>query len=745
VPGFTILGVKLKRVGAALLAACAAALVPGTPAWGNHNTTVVVSTGPTGGNGAVSAQFRGASADGSRVFFQSNEQLVAADTDTRMDIYERSGATTTLLSTGAAGGNGLFNASFAANSADGTRVFFRTSEQLVASDTDAAQDVYERFNGTTTLVSTGPSGGNGAYQVIFDAISEDGTKVFFDTGESLVAGDTDGGWRDTYQRANGTTTLVSTGSLGAGGPFEATYAGKSRDGSRVFFHTVEPLEATDFDTSQDVYARAGGVTAHLSIGPAGGNGNGDFDYDAFFDGASVDGSIAWLHTDEVLVAGDGDIANDVYERSGTGISLLSTGPAGGNADTGAFWVGSNETGSRVFLDTTEPLVAQDTDSSTDIYERSGGIISLLSTGPNGGNAEKFSAFQGASADGSRVFFHTTDSLVAGDTDTMQDVYERAGGVTTLVSQGPESANAPFPATYKGASRDGTKVFFDTSEHLSAATGIYPDIYERTAGTTTFISVGTTGGNGDFFAFFRGLSDDGSRVFFETDESLVAGDTDLAQDVYASSVTTGGYPRPKGAGPLRMSLVPAYDACTVPNREHGPALAFPSCNPPVQSSSQLTVGSPDANGRTANSLGFARLQVVPGNASTTTVDEADVRLRVSITDVRLKSDLNDYAGELQLAPVLRITDRLNGTSPVDTGTTADLPFPVTVPCAVTANTAIGSTCAVDTTADAVVPGVVREVKRTIWQLAALRVMDGGPDGVVATPDNTLFATQGIFIP
>ena len=66
----------------------------------------------------------------------------------------------------------------------------------------------------------------------------------------------------------------------------------------------------------------------------------------------------------------------------------------------------------------------------------------------------------------------------------------------------------------------------------------------TAGTTTFISVGPTGGNGDFFAFFRGLSDDGSRVFFETDETLVAGDTDLAQDVYASSVTTGGYPRPR---------------------------------------------------------------------------------------------------------------------------------------------------------------------------------------------------------
>ena len=29
----------------------------------------------------------------------------------------------------------------------------------------------------------------------------------------------------------------------------------------------------------------------------------------------------------------------------------------------------------------------------------------------------------------------------------------------------------------------------------------------------------------------------------------------------------GFPRPKGATPLRASLVPAYNACTAPNRGH----------------------------------------------------------------------------------------------------------------------------------------------------------------------------------
>src|SRR4051812_5370581 len=44
---------------------------------------------------------------------------------------------------------------------DGSHAFFVTDESLVASDTDGLADVYERYNGVTSLVSTGPSGGNG--------------------------------------------------------------------------------------------------------------------------------------------------------------------------------------------------------------------------------------------------------------------------------------------------------------------------------------------------------------------------------------------------------------------------------------------------------------------------------------------------------------------------------------------------------------------------------------------------------
>ena len=53
---------------------------------------------------------------------------------------------------------------------------------------------------------------------------------------------------------------------------------------------------------------------------------------------------------------------------------------------------------------------------------------------------------------------------------------------------------------------------------------------------------------------------------------------------------GQYPRPKGATPIRASLVPAAKPCTAPNRSHGPPLAFDACAPPVPESPNLTAGS-----------------------------------------------------------------------------------------------------------------------------------------------------------
>ena len=173
----------------------------------------------------------------------------AADTDTRQDVYERSGGTTRLRSAGQINGNGAFDATFTGASADGSRIFFRTNEPLVAADTDAAFDVYERADGTTRLISAGQVNGNGAFDAFFAGASTDGARVFFESDEPLASADTDVA-TDVYERALGATSLISPGA----GPADVSdLIGTSADGSAVFYTTVETLLASDTDDSRDVY------------------------------------------------------------------------------------------------------------------------------------------------------------------------------------------------------------------------------------------------------------------------------------------------------------------------------------------------------------------------------------------------------------------------------------------------------------------------------------------------------------
>jgi Tol biopolymer transport system component len=204
-----------------------------------------------------------------------------------------------------------------------------------------------------------------------------------------------------------------------------------------------------------------------------------------------------------------------------------------------------------------------------------------------------------------------------------------------------------------------------------------------------------------------------------------------------SIPITAYSRPRGATPFRISLVPAFNACTAPNRAHGAPLSFGSCAPPGPSSTQLTIGTPDANGQGANSEGFLLYGVVPGDSGTP-ADEADVSIVVSISDVRRKSDLTDYTGELQMTTDLRITDKDNTPAPggPSAGTVQDRQLAVTISCASTASTTTGANCNLSTTFDALIPGVAKEGRRAIWQLGQVRVRDG---------DSNLFLTQGVFIP
>ena len=509
------------------------------------------------GNGDFDARLQGTSDDGSRAFFQTFEPLVLEDQDNdHQDVYLWTPNGITLVST-KTGIDAERDAFFKGASADGSRVFFETSESLTIDDTNNITDVYA-LNGIGTLtpeverVYVGDEGVGG----LFVNTSEDGTRAFFMSTKELTPDDNDGTLNDIFQRYNdgtgATTTLITQGEVSVN-PAAPGEQGISADGTHVFFTTREQLLPSDTDGSQqDVYERQGAITRLVSTG-----GNGAFD--ARFQGASADGSRAFFHTDEQLVNADNDDARDVYQRSGNDTTLLST----DGADVPAGFVGASRDGTHVIFTTTEVLASTDTDADLDLYDRTGGAVVHVSSGPTNSDPTFGATLVDISDDGSRVFFTTDERLVAADTDSVFDMYERTTGGISLVSVGQINGNGAFPASGGAANADGSRMFFLTAEQLSPAdTDSQTDVYERANGSTSWVP----GGNGAFGIIGLRVPAEGDRVFLETAEPLLPNlDSDARVDVYAARLgaaqppppnPTPTPPTPPGNGPpLLDTLAP----------------------------------------------------------------------------------------------------------------------------------------------------------------------------------------------
>lgn len=295
-----------------------------------------------------------------------------------------------------------------------------------------------------------------------------------------------------------------------------------------------------------------------------------------------------------------------------------------------------------------------------------------------------------------------------------------------------------------------------------STGKAIAVWYQFDGTTDRIRAAVRPPNGSFGAS-QTLSAPGVEAF---DPKIAAGPN---ADANAAAVWTGSdgsnsrvqaarrrdvvaFARPRGATPTRVSLVPAFNQCTSANRAHGAPLSFPSCSPPQQSSSVLTIGSPDANGTQTNFTGVVRFTTMVGNPATE-ASESDVGIQVTLTDIRNNPSLTDYVGRLLVQADLQITDNGNAPETPEPGTVQTIKYQTPVDCVVTATTTIGGSCNLNTTANAIVPATVIENRRAIWELGQVDVKDAGPNGtgyancppVCGDGDETTFLRQGVFVP
>ena len=207
-------------------------------------------------------------------------------------------------------------------------------------------------------------------------------------------------------------------------------------------------------------------------------------------------------------------------------------------------------GTKLVFQTTAPLVAGDTNNTSDIFVKdlTSGTITRVSTSAAGAQANGGSFDASLSADGTKVVFRSSASnLVAGDTNSYDDIFVKdlVTGSIVRVNTDASGAQGNGSATYSppAISADGTKVVFSStaSNLVSGDTNGFIDVFikDLTTGAISRISTATSGAQGNSDSFDPIISADGTKVAFSSAAwNFDPADPNSRVDIYVKDLTTG---------------------------------------------------------------------------------------------------------------------------------------------------------------------------------------------------------------
>jgi hypothetical protein len=137
-----------------------------------------------------------------------------------------------------------------------------------------------------------------------------------------------------------------------------------------------------------------------------------------------------------------------------------------------------------------------------------------------------------------AYVSAASNLVAGDSNGTSDVflYDRATGLTQRVSLDSAGGQADGSSSMPSISDDGNVIAFESkaTNLVAGDSNGLRDLFvrNRSAGTTTRVSVDVTGAQSNGISYHATLTRDGNRVAFASQASnLVAGDTNNVADVF----------------------------------------------------------------------------------------------------------------------------------------------------------------------------------------------------------------------
>jgi hypothetical protein len=365
----------------------------------------------------------------------------------------------------------------------GNQIIFESKTQLEPNAPPSSTNtLYERSpDGPTKVVSllpgnvTPPENHGAEYK----GVSTTGRSIAFNYSTSATPINF-----ELMVRVNGERTVKVATALEAEPTPRVEFAGFSADGTQVFYvkeHDIYSMDLmsevttriTDTGDAEIAYISPDGSRAFfvsesaigLSAGPTEGKPN-------LYVWDRATGSTTFIATvSPTDVEGLHELTRWMETIAGNG----------GEGNVGYIGARSDRTGSVFAFLSRAKLTAYENAGHAEVYvyEESDGSIACASCNPSGIPATSDASFENVgqaagplivsslTSDGSELFFQSSESLVPGDSNGEEDVYEwTAKGGPQLISTG-ESTAKNTPVSLLGVSPDGTNVFLTETEPLVA--------------------------------------------------------------------------------------------------------------------------------------------------------------------------------------------------------------------------------------------------------------------------------------
>jgi hypothetical protein len=336
------------------------------------------------GMSSVSDTARPVSSDGRRVFFSSP----AASSDAPIYMRVDGQSTVTISDSHRTGASpDPVDAQYLGASADGSIVYFYSVRMLT--DEDAA-GIYRLDVNTDELRLITPTGGDYPYIPAARELTADGSTIAFQMQNILVPGATPYTGNEYVYRNGRITYLGDNFSNGFRLSPDGRYVVFASQRPLTGYVGSCPTKADPSTACLQVFRTDldAGVTTCVSCLP-GRDGNSDLGWGVGLQTVShhrstriLDDGTVLFESDAPLVAGDVNGYRDVYEFAGDRLRLVSS----GKAPVRSLLADASSDGRDVFFVTAESLVRSDTDTSSDLYDaRRGGGIPAQNQEPDAGD------------------------------------------------------------------------------------------------------------------------------------------------------------------------------------------------------------------------------------------------------------------------------------------------------------------------------------------------------------------------